>query len=134
MADLINVGTTAGDGTGDSLRSAFQKLNDAVANLTATIAAIPGADINAQILQWALAEAYVETDPTYDSNLWIASSPVEWPDGSSGTYTTTAKDSTLGIPISWTITHIDSGKTVTQPTITLNSNGQVTHQPALTIS
>jgi hypothetical protein len=55
MTDLINVGTVANDGTGDSLRAAMTKLNTALAveNMTALRALAAGAAIVARLRGYA---------------------------------------------------------------------------------
>lgn len=81
---------------------------------------------------WTVAKAYALTSATYDSSGCITSATVRWPDGSSGTYTTTLKNAVFNIPDSYTITHANTGLTVTQSTVTRNANGDITVQPDLT--
>lgn len=67
---------------------------------------------------------------TYDSNGVIASAPVVWPDGDTGTYTTTSA-TTDGV-LAYTVTK--GALTYTQPAMTRNSDGAVTNRPAITVA
>lgn len=62
----------------------------------------------------------------------ITSGPVIWPDGTAGMYTATI-DASYNVPSSYTVTY-GSTVTVTQPTVTRNSDGYITVRPALTIT
>lgn len=86
------------------------------------------------ILGWAYAKSYAMTSAAYDSSGCITSATVVWPDGSSGTYTTASKNSVFNVPDSYTVTHANSGLTVSQPAVTRNSNGDITAQPTLAIA
>ena len=86
------------------------------------------------LIAWTLAEAYSITSATRDSDGVITTATVSWPDGSAGTFTRTTKNATFLTIDAYTVTHTDSGKTVTQPAVTRDSNGTVTSQPALTIA
>jgi len=86
------------------------------------------------LLAWALAESYSVTSATRDSDGVITTATVSWPDGSAGTFTRTTKNTTFLTIDAYTMTHILSGKTITQPAVTRDSNGNVTTQPALTIA
>ncbi len=70
---------------------------------------------------------------------WVTSANLTWPDGSLGVYTllvsntgTWASSGWAGID-SWSATHVDSGLTITQPTITRNANGDPTEYPTPTV-
>lgn len=86
------------------------------------------------ILGWAYAKSYALTSASYDSSGAITSATVGWPDGSNGTYTTTSKNSVFNVPDSYTVTHVNSGLTVSQPAVTRNANGDITAQPTLSIA
>lgn len=89
---------------------------------------------NQLIIGWAAARAFTLNTATYNVNGVLTSATVTWPDGSTGSYLTNTIDSIFNVPNSWTITHANSGLTVSQPLITRNSNGNITNQPALTIA
>ena len=89
---------------------------------------------NDELKAWANAGAYSISSATIDSDDVITTATVTWPDGSAGTFTRTTKNTTFLTIDAYTVTHTDSGKTVTQPTMTRDSNGNVTAQPALTIT
>lgn len=86
------------------------------------------------LIAWALAEAYSITSATRDSDGVITTAAVVWPDSSSGTFTRTTKNATFLTIDSYTVTHADSGKTVTQSAVTRDSSGNVTAQPVLTVA
>lgn len=126
---VIDVGTTANDGTGDTLRAAFVKVNANEAGLAG------GAGVFDETLkEWVTAEAYEVTSATLDSDQVPTTATVKWPDGSAGTFTTTTKNTTWKAVDAFTVSHTDSGKTVTQAAVTRDSNGNVTTKPALTVA
>lgn len=89
---------------------------------------------NAALKAWAEAGAYELTAITYDTDGVVTTATVKWPDGSAGIFTTTAKNSTWLAVDAYTISHADSGKTVTQAAVTRDGNGAVTVKPALTVA
>lgn len=83
---------------------------------------------------WAQSEAYQPSGTiTRDASEVVTTCAVLWPDGSTGTYTTTAT-SVSGAVDAYTITHTNSGLTVTQAAVTRDAAGAVTTQPALTVT
>ncbi len=130
---VINTGATANDGTGDSARAAFNKVNTNFATLWATTYtnSIGSAE---KLKAWTLSGAYSLTSATRDADDVVTTATVSWPDGSGGAFTRTSKNPVFLTIDSYTITHTVSGKTVTQPTVARNANGSVTNQPALTIA
>ena len=64
----------------------------------------------------------------------VASAGVLWPDGSTGTFTTDAVNTTWEAVDAYHITHVLSGKAVTQPLVTRNAAGGITAKPALTVA
>lgn len=105
-------------------------------NYRAQLAGIPAssAPTNAVLKEIVSAEGYELINVTYDADGVKASATVLWPDGSPGVYTVTAKNSTWLDIDAYTITHANSGKTVTQSAMTRNELGDVTVKPALTVS
>lgn len=91
-------------------------------------------DEDATIIGWAASGAYSLTSATRDSDGVITNATVSWPDGSAGTFTRTTKNATFLTIDAYTVTHTDSGKTVTQSAVTRDSSGNVTAQPALTVA
>jgi hypothetical protein len=86
------------------------------------------------LANWTLASAFSITSATRDSDGVITTASILWPDGSAGTFTRTAKNATFLTIDAYTATHTDSGKTATQAAVTRDSSGNVTAQPALTIT
>lgn len=83
------------------------------------------------------------TDAKHPEDLWtgtrtvnssgaVTSSAVTWPDGTTGVYTGTPSTTFPGSIDSYTITK--GATTYTQPTVTRDSNGNITLQPAITVS
>jgi len=96
---------------------------------------IDGTDGNNEKLRaWTLSGAYSLTSATRDVDGVITTATVSWPDGSSGTFTTTTKNTTFLTVDAYTVTHTGFSRTATQPAVTRDSGGNVTAQPAITIS
>jgi hypothetical protein len=58
----------------------------------------------------------------------------KWPDGSDGVFTLTTKNNTWLAVDAFTITHVTSGKIITQPAISRDSNGNISVKPAMTVT
>ena len=89
---------------------------------------------NDQLKAWTVSGAYTLTSATRDSDGVITTATVSWPDGSGGTFTTVTKNLTFFTVDSYTATHSVSRKIATQPPVTRDASGNVTAQPAITIS
>lgn len=89
---------------------------------------------NDQLKAWTASEAYTVTSATRDSDGVITTASIVWPDASTGTFTRTTKNATFLTIDAYTATHTDSGKTVTQAAVTRDASGNVTAQPALSVS
>ncbi|QFG09574.1 hypothetical protein HYQ00_gp30 [Arthrobacter phage TripleJ] len=71
---------------------------------------------------------------TLDGSDQVTSAVVQWPDGTPGTLTITARHAT-GAVTAYNITYGSPvTKTFTQPTITRNSNGAATNVPQIVVS
>lgn len=90
--------------------------------------------INIWLKAWALSGAYSLTSASRDSDGTITTATIRWPDGSTGTFTTTVKNATFFSVDAYTITHTRSGRTVTQSTVTRDASGNITAQPQLNIN
>jgi hypothetical protein len=98
-----------------------------------------GLSTSAQIIDWALAGAYTLGSVTYDSTYTaaISTASVVWPDGSTGTFTSTTINPTFGTVDAYTISYVPpvgSSHTLTQSAVTRNSDGLITAQPTPTVS
>lgn len=89
---------------------------------------------NEDLLEEAGSESYTKTAPIRDADGVITSSPVLWTDGSSGSYLLLSRDPLFPVPTSWRITYNLTGKTVTQPTITLDAEGQEIAVPTMVVT
>ena len=100
----------------------------------AALAAAGNVDVSLRL--WTAAQAYQVTqvitrEPATGA---VQNANVQWPDGSAGVYTASQYNALAGNYDSYTVTHAQSGKTVTQPAVTRDSVGDITQQPALTIT
>jgi len=125
----INLGTYANDGTGDDLRTAFQKVN---ANLTELYGALYGANVGATPplsgvgegeLWWSTVEGRLYV---YYSNAWIDASPV----GVSNSYSLSAETTTNGANLRLS----SSDSTLDDVKISSGTNITVTQTDANTIT
>lgn len=87
------------------------------------------------LIDWATTGNYqiitMAYDPTY---LTPTTGTILWPDDTVGVFTALVINTTFGAVDSYSITHPASGQTVTQPTVTRDSNGNVTSAPPLVIT
>ena len=109
------------------------------AEVTAAIAVAAGGGATAAdalLKAWTESGAYELTSITYHATYptTIDTAVAKWPDGSAGVLTITARDTTFLKETAYTLTHADSGKTVTQAAVTLDANGNITTKPALTVA
>lgn len=127
--DPINLGTAPTGVGGDRPRAAFEKVN---ANLEGLAG---GANVFDETLKgWAEAGAFEVTAVTLDADQVPTTATVKWPDGSAGTFTRTTKNTTWLAVDAYTVSHTDSGKTVTQAAVTRDADGNVTSKPALSVA
>lgn len=125
IGDLTTLTTTA-------KTSAVAALNEVDADVAGLLG---GASVSSATLkEWTTGEDYELTAITYGADGVPTTATAKWPDGSAGTFTVTTKNSTWLAVDAYTISHTASGKTVTQPAVTRDSNGQVTVKPALTVA
>ena len=89
---------------------------------------------NNQLKEWAGGKDAELLVRTLDSEGLTTSSTMKWPDESAGTFTATDYNATHELYDGWTMSHTDSGKTVTQAAVTRDSEGIVTNKPALTVA
>lgn len=86
------------------------------------------------LVAWVSGECYELTALTRDANDVVTSAVVKWPDGSAGLFTTTTINATWFAIDAFTVTHTQSGKTVTQALVTRDATGAVTVKPALAVA
>jgi hypothetical protein len=102
---------------------------------TAISGVLGGAGVSSQQLKdWTEGVNFELTSITRDSDGVITSAVVKWPDGSSGVFTTTQKNILFTAIDAYTITHVTSGKTVTQAAVTRDPDGNVINKPVLTVA
>lgn len=104
-------------------------------SVSALVASGGGATVSDQVLvEWVGAELFRVTSVTRDDDGVVTSADVEWPDASAGLFTTTTKNVTWLAIDAFTVSHADSGKTVTQSAVTRDANGNVTAQAAASVA
>lgn len=89
---------------------------------------------NQTLVAWTASEAFTIASATRDSDGVITTASIVWPDASTGTFTRTTKNATFLTIDAYTVTHVSSGKTITQSAVTRDASGNVTAQPALTVA
>lgn len=108
--------------------------------LAAILAGAPGGPtVSDEVLKlWTESGGFHMVDVTYHGTYTkaVATATGVWPDGSAGTFTTDAYNTTASPARvnAFHVTHTASGKTITQAACTLNGDGEITHQPELTIA
>lgn len=118
--------------TSDKPNEGRTKINDAIEVMDAVRT---GSDISdAMLIAWTESESYQGTSVTRDADGLPTSATIVWPDGSAGVFTRVSKNSTWLAVNEYTITHTDSGKTVTQPSLTWDAGGNMASKPALTVA
>lgn len=112
------------------------QLAESNASASALAAANSAAQSNQyDLFTWAFTQAFQVVTATRDSNGAIVTASIVWPDGVSGVFTTDVASTAFpGAIDAWHATHVGTTtKTITQPTVTRDSNGAVVAQPAITI-
>lgn len=82
------------------------------------------------LIAWTLGELWSYTSITRDADDLVSSAGIRWPDNTAGTFTQTSKSA--GRITGFTVTY--SSLTVTQSTMTLDSDGNVTVRPRPTVA
>jgi len=95
---------------------------------------VPGISSDEKLIWIALSNGYALSSATYDSDNVITTATVTWPDGASGTFTTTVKNTTFLLVDAYTLTYDPTGQIITQSTVTRNAAGSITVQPFPTIA
>ena len=93
-----------------------------------------GLDEDARLIAWTESETYEATAVTRDADGVPTTATVKWPDESAGVFTLVTKNSTWLAVDAYTVSHTDSGKTVTQAAVTRDALGNITTKPALTVA
>lgn len=126
LGNLAGVSTTA--------KTAAGAINELYASIVALDALVPAQ--GNQLIAWAESGAYQLATITYDGTYTsvVSTATVLWPDGSAGTFTTTTINTTWQAIDAYTISHTDSGLTVTQTAVTRNVDGEITTKPYLTVA
>lgn len=98
----------------------------------------PGSDLTTSLRAWTYSASFRLNTVARDTNGAITTATVTWPDGTPGTFTTDEASTAFpGAIDAFHVTYEPAGgpvRTVTQPEITRNGRGDITAQPALTIT
>jgi len=104
-----------------------------VAGLAGVVTAEDIAEQQGLYLAWAADPSRLWTGTvTRDAGGAATAAAILWPDGITGTYAGTASATFAGAVDSYTLTH--GTTTYTQPTVTRDAAGNITNQPAITIT
>lgn len=87
-----------------------------------------------RLKEWTQGKDYQPLKIYYDVDGNVTSSSVKWPDGSTGALNMADWNATHETWDGYSITHVDSGKTITQTAVTRNVDGAITDKPDLTIT
>lgn len=92
-------------------------------------------NLDQQLLAWAAdGGRFIEFVPTYANGL-LSTATVKWPDGTAGVFTVDFINPLYESVDEYHVTYLgETTKTVTQPRITRNSDGQATNIPLMTVS
>lgn len=133
--------TYRGNVSAATIQARFNALRELISDLLDTVTDIQkyfgGALVrNATLKEWTTAEAYQMTSITYDATYTrvVSEADIVWPDGSNGTFTTISINGAYEVIDAYQVSHDLSGKTVSQPFVTRNGNGDVTTRPELVVS
>ena len=75
-----------------------------------------------------------ESGYRYDASGVLLSANVRWSDNGVGVYTVTSFSPQFKLPLEFNVTHTGRSKRVSQPARTLNSSGDLSAQPPLTVT
>jgi hypothetical protein len=89
--------------------------------------------VDSIITDMILSERYRFIQPVWNAQGVLVSASVKWVDGSEGDFTSTQVNAEFLAVDAYTVTHDDSGLTLTQPAITRDALGQPTSIPTATI-
>lgn len=121
--------TTGAAANASTVNSPLGQLDQAITNLGG------GTGVTDALLkEWVEGGDYELTAITRDSDNVVTTATAKFPDGSAGTFTTVTKNTTWLAIDAYTVSHTDSGKTVTQSAVTRNNAGAITTKPALTVA
>jgi hypothetical protein len=90
-----------------------------------------------QLIAWMAGGVYRSVSSGSYSGTYtdaLVSANVTWMDGSAGAYSSGSINSTHGKVVSFSVTHVNSGVTFTQPAMTLDINGNPVTVPAITVA
>jgi hypothetical protein len=94
-----------------------------------------GVATDPELRMWALAGAFHLVSATRNGDGAITVASIVWPDGTPGVFTGTPSTAALGSVDAWMATYAGTPvKTVTQPTVTRDTDGNVTGQPYITVA
>lgn len=87
-----------------------------------------------KLVEWAQGKDWQPIDITRDSEGIPTTATVIWPDDSTGVYTALYWNATHECYDGYSLTHVDSSKTITQPSVTRDSEGAIIYKPEIIVS
>jgi hypothetical protein len=82
---------------------------------------------------WTQGKCYEPLTIGYDIDGNVLTAGVKWPDGNSGVLTMTDWNSDEEVYDGYNVTHVLSGKTITQAAVTRNEDGMIIIKPPLSV-
>jgi hypothetical protein len=92
----------------------------------------PTTELSNRLIAWTLAQAWSYTSITRDADGVITTASIRWPDNTSGTLTRTAKNLSYLVMTGFSVSY--NALTVTQPVISLDTNGRIAVRPRPTVA
>lgn len=89
---------------------------------------------DAQLIDWTNGEVYQILSAAYNDTGHATSATIRWPDGTFGQFVTTTFNPTHMAIDSYYVTHVASGRRVTQNPITRDVDGNVSIKPPLVVT
>ena len=93
----------------------------------------PYPDMDGVLKEWTQGKDYEPLTINYDVDGNLLTAGIKWPDGTTGGLTMANWNPTHEAWDGYSLTHPDSGKTVTQTQVTRNADGAIINKPELTV-
>lgn len=137
VADYANVQKPAIQQQLADIAQSAANADAATARLEAALADMgTSTNINGNLRAWTASTAYQVTHviTRHPSTGAVQNADIQWPDGVSGVFTALNFNPAAGAFDSFEITHIQSGKIVSQPPVARDISGNIITQPTLVIT
>lgn len=99
-----------------------------------SVSSIAPAVSSSQLIDWTNGEVYQILSAAYNDSGHATSATIRWPDGTFGQFVTTTFNPTHMAIDSYYVTHVASGRRVTQDPVTRDADGNVSIKPPLVVT